>query len=545
MAGPWEQYSKQKKPWEMYQQQPEQTSVPGQILSKQELQSLTPEQKQQIYQSDVPTVGPTGEVIKAPPKPEPSFGEKAVGAGEAALSMGTAATTGAAGMMYGTLKGLADEIRSGNIGTREAADRVEQEALKYAEKGTYSPRTETGQQYAKTAGELAGEYLQPMTGMTGVSSLDTSLKIPKTERLPSNITQAIVKTSPEINKLKAATKEAYKALDNTGIKIKPKVYDRFVDNLSAKMKKEGIDKTLHPKATAVMKRMEEDKGTFKTPSELETLRKIAKDAANSIDAPESRLGTIIVKKLDKSIDDLSSQIGGQFKQARALAKRGFKSEAITDMIENASHTASGLENGLRIEARKILKSKAKRRGFTADEKAMLSKIEQGTTAANTAKFLGKFGISEGQATSMLGASIGAAGGGAIGASFGGPAGAGVGALTIPALGQFAKKTAQRLTLDNTKLLDSFVRAGENAKEIAKAYLKNVPKSERNVSDLTDLLLNSNLTLKEVENLTKSNNKFISDASYYASYLRKKAQQATKAGIAASPELQNQGNKNEQ
>jgi len=56
---------------------------------------------------------------------------------------------------------------------------------------------------------------------------------------------------------------------------------------------------------------------------------------------------------------------------------------------------------------------------------------------------------------MLGASIGIGGGGAIGSAFG-PGGAAVGALTVPALGQIAKKTAQRITLNNTKYADDLV-----------------------------------------------------------------------------------------
>ena len=211
------------------------------------------------------------------------------------------------------------------------------------------------------------------------------------------------------------------------------------------------------------------------------------------------------------------------------------------MIENASHTASGMENGLRIEARKILKNKKKRRGFTGDEIAALKQIEQGTTASNAAKFLGKFGISEGQATSMLGVSIGAGGGGALGSLFG-PVGAGVGAITIPALGQIAKKTAQRLTLNSTKYADDLARAGKNAKAVTRAYLKHTPIANRSVNDLTDLLLQENLDLNSIKSLPKSAEgtaKLLADAKFFAEELKRRATQVGSVGLITTPSVQEQ------
>jgi hypothetical protein len=361
------------------------------------------------------------------------------------------------------------------------------------------------------------------------------------ERLSGNIAKAIRQSAPDIDTIKQRKKAAYKELDDLGVRVKADVFDSFANNLQKKLKKEGLDKTLHPKASAALNRILDDAGRSKRISEIETLRKIANDAARSIDAPEARLGSIIVDEIDRGLDVLSEQIGGKAKEARALAQRGFKSQTITDMIENASHTASGMENGLRIEARKILKSKKKRRGLTADELGALKQIEQGTTAANMAKFLGKFGISEGQATSMLGASIGAGGGGAIGSMFG-PGGAAVGAVAVPALGQFAKKTAQRITMNNTRFADDLVRSGKNAKAIAKAYLKYTPVSDRRVSDLTDLLLDADISPSKIKGLPSSktvSGKLIADSIFFAKEARRRAKQTGSAVLMASPELQEQ------
>lgn len=360
-------------------------------------------------------------------------------------------------------------------------------------------------------------------------------------RLSSDIAEAIQQAAPDIKTLKARVTSAYKDLDTLGIRVQPKVYESFANTLSARLKKEGIDPILHPKSSAVINRIMDDIGQSKRPSELETLRKIAQGAAASIEKPDARLGTMIINEIDKGLDSLSSQVGGKFKEARALSQRTFKSQAITDMIENATHTASGMENGLRIEARKILKNKKKSRGFTIDEMDALKQIEEGTTAANAAKFLGKFGISEGQATSMLGASIGIGGGGALGAVFG-PIGAASGALTVPAVGQLAKKTAQRITLNNTKFSDDLVRAGKDAREITKAYLRHTPKDSRRVSDLTDIFLDANLSPADIKRLPLSKTsagKLAADAAYFAKEINRRIKQAGSAGLIVSPSLEEQ------
>jgi len=508
------------------------------------------------------------------------------GIGEAALSVGTSVLVepiaGIAGLVMGAFKGLKSGV--------ETIDMV-RDAL------TFDPKSEAGKQKLKQFGDIVKKgselAVTPIAGLEGIRTLvvtgspDEATKaineikaegISKTlgdavfnatgspelatiahtlptaalellgvkglragrlkeAKLSANVAEAITQAAPDLKTVKAQSKAAYKALDESNIKIKPAVYDKFVDGLEIKLKKEGIDKTLTPKSQAVIERFVNEKGLPKSPSELETLRKVAAGAAKSIDPPDSRLGTIIIDEIDTAIDSLSNQIGGKFKEARGLAQRGFKSQTITDMIENASHTASGMENGLRIEARKLLKNKKKRRGFSSDEISAIKRIEQGTTAANTAKFLGKFGISEGQATSMLGVSIGAGGGGALGSVFGGPIGAGIGAVTVPVLGQIAKKTAQRITLNSTKFADDLARSGKNAKRIARAYLKHTPIKNRSVSDLTDLFLDQNLNPKDIKSLAKSSDKIIADAAFFAEAVNRKIKQTGSAALIASPALQ--------
>jgi len=115
-----------------------------------------------------PNIGPEGQYIEPPAQRlEPTLQDTLKGIDETILSIGTGATTGAGGMVRGTLTQLAQEISSGQFGTPEAAKRIEEAAMKSAAEYTYQPRTQEGQQMTEAVGEFAGRYLAPLAGATG------------------------------------------------------------------------------------------------------------------------------------------------------------------------------------------------------------------------------------------------------------------------------------------------------------------------------------------------------------------------------------------
>ena len=98
----------------------------------------------------------------APPPRQPTLGQQLVGAGETALTFGTAATGGTLGTIGGVLKGLSEQILSGQFGTPEAMKAVEQAAAAGGQALTYQPRTETGQEMAQSAGQFLATALPPV-----------------------------------------------------------------------------------------------------------------------------------------------------------------------------------------------------------------------------------------------------------------------------------------------------------------------------------------------------------------------------------------------
>lgn len=125
--------------------------------------TLTVEQFNEQF-GDVPDID--GLIAEPVDAPERSLSEQAIGAGEAALTAATAATGGAAGMATGVIDQLVSEIRAGEFGSQEAANRIADRAQELSSMLTYQPRTEAGQEAVGVIGEV-GEALAPLAGVGG------------------------------------------------------------------------------------------------------------------------------------------------------------------------------------------------------------------------------------------------------------------------------------------------------------------------------------------------------------------------------------------
>ncbi len=91
--------------------------------------------------------------------PEPTFGEQVIGAADAAASAVPMALFGGAGMIGGTLKGMAEQLLSGQFGTQQAADAVEKAAMEGAEAfaAPFAPETQAGKDILQGAGEFLAQ----------------------------------------------------------------------------------------------------------------------------------------------------------------------------------------------------------------------------------------------------------------------------------------------------------------------------------------------------------------------------------------------------
>jgi hypothetical protein len=97
--------------------------------------------------------------VVQPATPEPSLGQKIVGAGEAGLSTLTGLTGGTLGTVAGAIGGLTGAVLSGEYGTPEGAQRVEQAAAEGGQALTYAPRTASGQSQTEAIGNAIGQTI--------------------------------------------------------------------------------------------------------------------------------------------------------------------------------------------------------------------------------------------------------------------------------------------------------------------------------------------------------------------------------------------------
>lgn len=115
---------------------------------------------------DVPNVADINKPAEpAIQQPSPTLGQRATALGETALAMGTGATTGTLGMLAGTIQQGGRELLSGQFGTPEAANRIEQRAADVAGSATYSPRSPLAGEYLQNIGEASA----PLAGLAGLS----------------------------------------------------------------------------------------------------------------------------------------------------------------------------------------------------------------------------------------------------------------------------------------------------------------------------------------------------------------------------------------
>lgn len=264
--------------------------------------------------------------------------------------------------------------------------------------------------------------------------------------------------APTKAELAEAAKAAYKRADEAGVVVKESSLKGLKTRIVAAAKKEGIDKDLHPDASAALNKIIQSKGNL-TLTEVETLRKVASDASGSVKPADRRIASIISDELDSYIDNLSDAdvVAGDatkakaLREARGLYTRMKKADTIDKLMQRAEDSASqfsgsGLENAITTEFRKLAKNEKEMRKFTEQERDAIRLIARGGSTSNKAlRFLGKFaptgvvsGVLTGGAATMIGGPLGAA---------------------LPIAGVAGRYGATRMTKKNVERASEIVRRG--------------------------------------------------------------------------------------
>lgn len=267
-------------------------------------------------------------------------------------------------------------------------------------------------------------------------------------------TSKAIRNAPAAADLKAESSAMFKAVDQAGVTVDTGKFSGLVQNLISGAKRDRINPNLDPKATAAYQELigalddVQKNGGALTISDLHTLRQIAQKSAMSSEGRDAMFSNRMVDALDSFISAPGNVKlpanrlgkpgagGNELLQAISTWGRARRVGMIEEATYKAQNSASGFENGLRVEFRKLLQNKKTRALFTKAEIAEIEKVANGTPLSNVMRTLGHFGFDLGSGRNFLGGAIGIAGG-----SMAGP----LGALAVGAAGTGARAAGQALT----------------------------------------------------------------------------------------------------
>lgn len=483
---------------------------------------------------DIPTSADTGD------REEPGLLEQAGSAIAGVAEPAAAIISGIAAEPIAGLAGLGAALLPGEPGAAARAVEETREAL------TFKPRTEAGQAGLQEVGEalapvgeaisgaetFLGDQVFEATGSPALAAAAKTIptaigealgfgiggklaKVAKKGPSKRKIKRAVVDSAPQIETMKNTARNIYTEIDDAGVTIKPESYRRLFNKISQDTKKQGLDVRTTPRAAGALDVLKDTLDTSPTLTEIDTLRKAVGKVAQNIDPAESSLAVRMISDIDDYLDNIkqsdissgsikSGDVSRKYKAARNLWGRARRSETIQEALIKAEETASGVENGIRIEFGKIVNSK-KSKFFPKEEIASMREVIKGDFKANLLKHVGKFGISLDRSGTNLLAFLGGAGGAVGGGGLGG------GALVLT-IGTASRELSKFLAKRQGKFIDAVTRAGIDADEIVGAYLTAFPKSKRTAIDLSLLLSDPQI---DISGLLNSANKIKREAAEIA------------------------------
>lgn len=406
------------------------------LLSDQAMSKLAAGEDSTVTSSSQPS-GYLSEVSAAARKANTADGSAPVGTLEALGAL----VSGAIATPIASVAGIGAEAARG-AGLTDA--KGEDTAARVQNALTYQPRGQSG----KAQLGLVSAVTQPIADSgADVALLPLAAEAPlwratQRQRFDAGLREKMRERIPSTEELTDAARRAYQSSKDAGIVAEPEAYTTTLGKVRSMVMEEGIDPTLHPKSSAVMKRLEEANGKPLTLQEAETLRKIALDAEDDLNpvtrepTPDARMAGKIVDELDDSLDALSANA-----PARAMYARSRRSQLLDRMIHRAkikaeaNYTQAGEEHALRQEFKNLAINPRRMRGFTPEQRAAIEKVAMGGRLENAMRNLGKMDPTKGGMAAFTGSTLGLLSGGPFG-------------LAVPAAGFLGKRAATRMTMKN-------------------------------------------------------------------------------------------------
>jgi hypothetical protein len=265
----------------------------------------------------------------------------------------------------------------------------------------------------------------------------------------------LAEVAPTLQGLRDDAAKLYSEARASGALMPAEGFKSMVAGIQTALKDGGFDNDLHPRLTAVLKRLMADEGD-KSLADIEILRRVAGNAAESFSPDERRLAGVVVDKIDDGIDGLDA--GGEaMKAARETWGRLRRMEAVETAIERAGLASTNFATALQNEFRALVKNTRKMRGFSAGEKEAIAKVARGGPVSAGLKTLG--------ATLSPSRPLGAMVAGGTTMGFG-PS-----ALALPATGMLANRIAEALAKRSGRKVAESVGSSDARRAIVEALAR--------------------------------------------------------------------------
>lgn len=272
---------------------------------------------------------------------------------------------------------------------------------------------------------------------------------------------AAAKAAPTVQQLEDEAGRLYEQAENSGVTFSQPVVKAKVDEITARALSEGIDPTIHPAATAALKRLQDAATRGLTVKEARTLRKVIRAAEKDFkNEDQLRIGGIMRRQFDELLNTVP-----ELAPANALYTRASQGDLIETAYELAGSRAgqfsgSGFENALRTEFRALERAiiKGDLRGLPPDLVEAIRKVARGGKVENVLRFIGRFAP-----TNVVSSGLTYGVPFMIGNALGGPAVGAVAAGTAGMAGFGGRAAATALQKRNAAIAGALARRGGKPK----------------------------------------------------------------------------------
>jgi hypothetical protein len=274
--------------------------------------------------------------------------------------------------------------------------------------------------------------------------------------------QAIEDAVPTVPELKQQASSLYKQAEARGVTADPMLTKQLADDMRATLRAEGrVSPTgriseVYPKAREAMQLVDDYAGQPMNPTQMQTVRSVIADGANSAEPAERRIASLLLDTFDDFVDPLAPDLA----DARSVASRYLNAEKLEQARELAGaqagqFTGSGYENALRTQYRALDRNAIKGRGRYGDEVLeALQNVSRGTPLSNAARSVGRFaptGVVSGTLATGIPFSIGNA--------VGGPGLGAAASLATLTAGTGGRALATKLGIRNADIAELIARNG--------------------------------------------------------------------------------------